>query len=45
MGYGKEMQGVDEDISKWEENEISHSPGTMVSFVINVSTARNSHFQ
>ena len=45
MGYGKEIEGVDEDISKWKENEISHSPGTMVSFVINVSTARNSHFQ
>lgn len=30
------MQGVDEDISKWEENEIFHSPETMVSFVINV---------
>jgi len=38
------MQGVDEDISKWEENEIFHSPETMVSFVINISPARNSHF-
>lgn len=45
IGYGKEMQGVDEDISKWEENDIFHSPATMVSYVINVSTARNSHFQ